>query len=603
VRTLALLIFISLKLFAVELVISSYVDKSGTLDIEQVSKKEFIRQNNSSFAYGKIEGSLWFRLQVKNSSPNENYILSINESFYKKADLYHYKNDSWRIDKNGLEVPLQKRGVQDNILAFNIHIPTNSTQTYYLKLQGLYNFFGNLEIETTGDFFRMSKLGIDSLYFFSFGLFFIVSLFNLLLFLKLKESIYLYYFAYVLSYIFYLVCISGLSLYIGVETTHYVMLATVLAVGFLILFSREYLETKNYTPKFDLTLKILVFLIFITGFISLYRFQPWNKIISLLNVIALAILIITAIMAFLKGNKRSVLYLFVSIIYLVAIISFFLMLGGILPYNNLTRYGYIVAAIFEISAFSVLLADRYNKMKSETIKAQSELIEIKNQTEEMLQKMVSEKTDELTRTNGKLKSLLEERELLLKEVFHRVKNNFQVVIGLLWFKKKHSPQEEKTHMELINHIKSMSNIHELLYNTKNISHVNSKEYIERIIHSIKKQYDGNRVAFQTDICSFELSFNDAMGLGIIINEVITNSIKYYKKEELCSIVISLSKNKNICKLEIQDNGYGFDMETNSSKGLGLKLIKQFVGKLENGVFEYKNHNGTLFELIFFYDNV
>ncbi len=599
-RAPLLLLFICLKLLSFELTTSSYIDKSGLVTIEQVSKKEFTPQDSNSFAFGKVEGSLWLKLQIENSSSEEDLILSINESFYKKAELYHYKNNSWHIDKNGLEVPLQKRGVQDNVLAFNIHIPKNTTQTYYLKLQGLYNFFGKLEIESEGDFYKASKFGIDSLYFFSFGLFFIVSIFNLLLFLKLKESIYLYYFAYVLSYIFYLICISGLSLYIGVETTHYVMLATVLTVGFLILFSREYLETKNYTPKFDLALKILVFLIFTAGFISLFQFQPWNKIISFLNVITLAILIINANIVFLKGNKQSFLYLVVSVIYFSAIIVFLLMIGGTLPYNDLTRYGYIVAAIFEISAFSVLLADRYNKMKSQTIKAQSELIEIKSKTEERLEKMVSQKTDQLTKANSKLKSLLKERELLLKEVLHRVKNNFQIVIGLLWFKSKDSKKDEQNYLELINHIKSMSNIHELLYSEKNLSSTNSKEYIGKILHFIKRQYDSSQLTLESKVDSFEMSFNDSMALGIIINEVVTNSIKHFNKNSPCKVFVSLRFKKEVCSLEIHDNGEGFefDLLEKSISKLGLKLVKQFVGKLNNSSFEYKNSSGALFKLTF-----
>jgi two-component sensor histidine kinase len=579
---------------------ASYADKSGLLTIEQVSKKEFIPKDSRSFAFGKVEGSLWFKIDVENSSSKEEFILSINESFYKKANLYHYADSSWHVEKNGLQVPLEKRGIKDNMLAFNIHIPKDSKETYCLELQGLYNYFGKLEIESEGDFYRASKFGIDSFYFFSFGLFFIVSLFNLLLFLKLKERIYFYYFAYVLSYIFYLVCISGLSLYVGVETTHYVMLATVLAVSFLILFSREYLETKSYTPRFDFLLKFLVLLIFTAGLISIYQFQPWNKIISFLNIIALNILIATAIMGFLKGNKRSILYLVISILYLLAIISFFLMIGGTLPYNYITRYGYIVAAVFEISAFSVLLADRYNKMKSQTIKAQNELIEVKSRTEERLEKMVSQKTDQLTKANSKLKSLLEERELLLKEVLHRVKNNFQIVIGLLWFKSKDSEKDEQNYLELINHIKSMSNIHELLYSEKNLSSTNSKEYIEKILHSIKRQYDSFQIKLESNIDSFEISFNDSMALGIIINEVVTNSIKHFDKKSPCEVFVSLSYDKGVCALKIQDNGSGFELNSveNHTSKLGLKLVKQFVGKLSNSSFEYKNSSGTLFKLTF-----
>lgn len=609
-RVLFFLLWFCLELFSLTLEdnrttyldfpVDVYIDQSGRLGVDEISKAVFLPQQGSTFAYGKITGSLWFRLKLDNQSNQSNFVVSLGESFYKKANFYCRVSDGWQVEQSGLDIPMSKREIKDNTIAFGVTLPQGEVQTCYIELQGLYNYFGHIRIYEQSVFYRDSKFGIDSFYFFTFGLFLIISFFNLLLFVKLKEKIYLYYFGYVFFYLFYLVCISGVTLYFEAELTHWVMMATGFAIVFLILFSREYLETHHYTPKLDRLLRLLSLGVGLMGVLSLVWFHPWNKIISLVSLLVFALLIINALMVYQKRNSRqSLVYLIVLILYLVALIAFFLMLSSVLPYNDLTRYGYLVAAVAEISAFSIMLAGRYHAMRDETIRAQNALITIKNRTQEELEKMVAQKTDELSSVNLHLKKLVDERELLLKEVFHRVKNNFQIIIGLLWFRQKQVPQQKEAYLELISHIKSMSAIHELLYQAEDVSVVNVPVYLGKIIRLIQAQYPGGKMTIKATLPSaLDLSFNDAMSLGVILNEVLQNAIKHHHGLTPCVIHVGLEAQDKACVLQVEDNGRGFDGIVQDGEGFGLRLIKQFSGKLKRGGFKYTVQNGTCFELFF-----
>ena len=129
---------------------------------------------------------------------------------------------------------------------------------------------------------------------------------------------------------------------------------------------------------------------------------------------------------------------------------------------------------------------------------------------------------------------------------------------------------------------------------KNLAHIQIKNYLEKLINNIKQSYPKVNIIFECD--TILLNFEYALSLGIVINEVITNSIKHNEKEDL-TLDIKLTKKKEAIYLKIIDNGNGFD-EAVVSKGLGLKLIKQFSKKFPNSHYHFLIENGTIFELNF-----
>lgn len=550
-------------------------DESSNLCINEIVNQEFKETIKNNFNLGFHKGSIWFKFDLKNSTNFENFILTLNEHFYEKANLYYEKDEKIEQLTNSLFTLIDQREVKSNILAFNIDLPKEQIKTIYLELKGKYAYFGKVEVFEKDYFYARQSIGINTLFTFVLGVIFVLIFFTLFLYTKTKEKIYLYYLGYSVFLFIYISNITGLLVFIDLQKYMYDLhLSAAFCIGFMILLSKEYLETKKYLPKFD---KVLVFLsapFFILGILLLFSYQPWNKYINnYLGLICVLLIIVSAIVYF-KGHKQSKYYTLAMVIYLVSIVLLTLMIIGVLEYSYLTRYGFIVGIVIEMLFFSYLLANRYLLAK------------------EKVQLYLEEEVN--IRTN-KLNVILQERELLLKELHHRVKNNFHMLIGMLWIEQKKEDFSKENISLLIHRIESMAMIHEFLHQSNNLENINLKIYLEKIISNISLGYNISKI--KIDIKQINVKYDVATSLGIIINEVLSNALKHNKKIENLLIEIYVNKNisNKIC-IVIKDNGKGFNKE--NPTGLGLKLINQFCKKLPNSKYDFSFENGTKFELEF-----
>jgi two-component sensor histidine kinase len=547
----------------------SYIkDETLKLDIKSIQNQKF-KKAKSNFNLGYTKGALWIRFSLKNSSDIDNFILSVGESFYEVANLYYYDN-GWIKKSNSIFRPITKREVMSNHIAYDIDIPKNKETTYYLKLKGKYAYFGNLKIYKKNYFYYAQSNGVNTLFKFVLGIIFILIIYSLFLYIKTKEKIYLYYLGYSFFNFVYYLNISGLLVYVDMQEYIYDLhLSAGFMIGFLILFSIEYMEIEKYLKKTSIFLKYFAYIFFILGVLILFTYTPWNKFINNFSGLICIILIVTSIIIYLKGNKKTIYYTFAMVLYFSFVILFTFMVNGTFEYTNITRYGFVVGNILEIIIFSYLLATRYT--------------DIKDNIQIYLKQQVDSSTNELS-------TLLNERELLLKEVHHRVKNNFHMLIGMLWLENKNSKELDK----LITRVKSMSIIHEYLYKSKDISNIDTKEYIEKIVKNIAISY--TKIKINSNIDSAIVEFEDAVSLGIITNEILTNAIKHNKnRDDFCIDIILINKDGFI-SLIIKDNGGGFNNP--NKKGLGLKLVEQFSNKLKDSKSSFKFENGTKFELVY-----
>lgn len=210
---------------------------------------------------------------------------------------------------------------------------------------------------------------------------------------------------------------------------------------------------------------------------------------------------------------------------------------------------------------------------------------------------------ELSKKNVLVNKTLKEKELLVREVHHRVKNNFQIVSSLLELQSKGI--EDERALELANEgktrVKSMALIHQKLYQDKS-GLVDFDEYIKLLVKELTSLYGSeNKVA--TNISSKKMKFDvdTAIPLGLIINEIITNSYKYaFNKSKENQLSISIAKNSDHeYKLIIEDNGPGIpgNLDIKKAKSLGLRLINRLVKQL-HGKLQVTNKNGARFEILF-----
>jgi len=204
---------------------------------------------------------------------------------------------------------------------------------------------------------------------------------------------------------------------------------------------------------------------------------------------------------------------------------------------------------------------------------------------------------ERKRAEGEIKKQLAEKETLLREVHHRIKNNMANVESLLSLQAGSikSPEAKAVLKDSIARVKSIRILYEKLLLTKDYHDISIKPYAEDLIDSISTVFVmEKKITIKTKIMEFTIDSKKAISLGIIINELLTNAFKYAFKDRDNGIVsISIEKAENSVTLIIKDNGTGFDQKTSSNKspGLGLTIVKMLVEQLK-GTYSVKNENGT-----------
>jgi two-component sensor histidine kinase/ABC-type amino acid transport substrate-binding protein len=194
-----------------------------------------------------------------------------------------------------------------------------------------------------------------------------------------------------------------------------------------------------------------------------------------------------------------------------------------------------------------------------------------------------------------------EKKAMLREIHHRVKNNLQVVNSLLKLQSKKTENKEIIAMfnETRNRVISIALLHEKMYGADNIHQVDVQEYISLLVKDLVKNYAiDKQIDINIQIEPIKLMMRTLVPLGLIINEMITNSLKHgFKNRKYGEISVFIKPvNGNQYELIFGDNGWGINGESNS-KGIGMSLIKTFTKQLR-GSLEKLNTPGTVFKLIF-----
>lgn len=205
----------------------------------------------------------------------------------------------------------------------------------------------------------------------------------------------------------------------------------------------------------------------------------------------------------------------------------------------------------------------------------------------------------------KLRSALAEKEVLLKEIHHRVKNNLQIVSSLLQLQSQTLDSQEaiKVLRESQNRIDSISLIHKNLYTAPNIGQLDVAEYIDNLATNllISYQIEPAKISLETYIDAVSLNIDQAIACGLIINELISNALKHaFTNQQVGNIIISLHNLANTIEMVVQDDGIGLpnDFDLRNTNSLGLSLVYDLATAQLEGTISVDNARGTLFKIQF-----
>ncbi|MFP4490544.1 MAG: sensor histidine kinase [Spirochaetaceae bacterium] len=211
---------------------------------------------------------------------------------------------------------------------------------------------------------------------------------------------------------------------------------------------------------------------------------------------------------------------------------------------------------------------------------------------------------EIKRLQENLKKTAEEKELLLREIHHRVKNNLNVVVSLLriqlgMFDDTHIQEALRDSIE---RIRSISLVHQYLYQSSNQNSVDFGAFVDEFVADLSRTYEiGGEIRIASEIDDVSVHIDSAVPVSLIINELVTNAFKYaFPDGRGGTITVSISENpENMIVLSVRDNGVGlpedFDIETGNS--LGMRLIQGLTQQID-GTLQFSKEKGTAFFITF-----
>lgn len=294
-------------------------------------------------------------------------------------------------------------------------------------------------------------------------------------------------------------------------------------------------------------------------------------------------------------------------------------------YEAMKEYAFLKDSIYNSEKLSsiVEMQEKYKADKRlkeiESLKHRNELSEIKTEKQQFILKILIGFSFVVTvlliamliiykqrkKTNKLLRRSVEEKEVLIKEVHHRVKNNFQLISSLLNLQSD-LIVDEKALMAISegrNRIESMALVHKYLYMTEDLRQIEMQLYVDQLIKSIISSFDSTetKITHQVEAEGVSFDVDTSVPIGLLINELVTNSVKYaFVGKETGKIkVIIRELDNDKYELIYSDDGVGIpdDIDLDNLNSLGLELVQLLAAQL-NGTMTYYVNNGTIFKVKF-----
>ena len=575
-KILLILIFINSFLYAnnqISITNSSiFIDKEN-LNMQHIKTKDFIPLNNRHVNFGFNKNiTVWLKLKIENKTNIKvQKILDFDNPLLEEIVLYSNSD----IRKSGmLYIDDQRMAINPY---FDLNISANSDEIYYVKIKNTTTALQfSIHLEDKKIFFKNDFIK-QFLIILLIGIISSFLIYAIVLYFYARDISYLYYSFYILVLLFQqLTYVGFLPLYMPLWFTRIDNLIVVPKVGGIIIlgiiFARSFLKTKNY-KNIDKVYKYLMYAVILEILFVSSPYFYYPEITVLTGLIFIFFNYYTAIYVYKRGNKQARFFI---VGWSFLIIGFFLSIIDALGIYSIMHNVPILVLVFTaIEALFLLLAfvDKLNILQKQKDIIDNKLL------------------DELHARNIIIKEEVENRTLMLKnlyrELHHRVKNNLQVMLSIIRLQsnKIDNIETKEQFLKLENRIRSISKTHEILNLNNDLEKIDMYEYIYSLSEDIETSYSKN---IDFDIkTNISIRLKDAVYIGIIINELLTNSMKY---SECTQIDIFLTQDKNDLYLYIKDNGKGFNSSNINKNSLGLELVENLVLGQLNGTISKNTSN-------------
>ncbi|WP_321469545.1 7TM diverse intracellular signaling domain-containing protein [Halarcobacter sp.] len=553
-----------------------YIDNTKSLNLEDIQKEKFKDNTKSTLAYGFSPSfSVWVKFTLKNTSNTSiEKILQYNNEV--TSDIEFFNKDKKEI-KGFFHIKNKEFALSPT---FKITLAPFESRTYYIKSSSVNNFLIiKLELWDTENFYNKhsSYQFILAMFFGAFGL---LIIYNLFLFFSIRDKSYLWYVLYhfflLVNFFFYKGLFYKFHGEFLNEFSKTYDIVFPISLVFLSLFIQSFLNIKQY-PKID---KILSFyitsisLLIVINFFSDFNFLTFSIYYGYTLVVFLFFIICYSVY---QRNRQAYFIISGWLMMVISMIFVFFSTEGIYDFLSYFPYTLEAGVFFEAVLFSFALADRIKVLKKK-------LLEQQQNEKQRLKSQVEAKTKDLNLA-------LNEKDILLQELLHRIKNNMQFIISLYALKLEGAKEDEISEKikDVERKVLAMSQVHQMLYNQKNIYNIEATQYFKKIVQTIKNSFDLQGILFNYKIKA-KLEMEEAIYCGLIVNELVTNAVKYAFLNKKGEINIELIEDENNKYLSVSDNGVGIREDTKT--GFGKVMINALAVNQLKGSIKIENTKGT-----------
>ena len=542
-----------------------------------IQKQHFTPMKKPYLNLGITDKSVWVRFRLENNTSQPlPKLLVINNPMLIHINLY-------KKQKETLVSVAQKRETLNPF--YSLHLAPHNAHTYYLHIKSLSTLKFGLALYKP-DFYKKQDQKKQLINIFLIGIVLTMMIYNFLLFFFIKEPGYFYYSIYLFLIVLLEISYIGFSpIYLPQEwvvpDNHFILEKVVILVFFYGMYTISFLKLRQFPRLYHIILFLLTL-----ALLDLFCFclNYSHQLIIALAIAAIFLIFIfaTAIYSYFHGVYEARFFILgfsvVLATYIILILDAFAVISLVYHMQNIL----IVAIAVEAILLSIAFVDKYKLLQEAKLQKEHQLLEESQTRAQYIQNEVNKKTDQLQHA-------MHMQDLLFNELHHRVKNNLQLILSITRMQQaKLTDTSCKEHFTaLAARINAIATTHNTIYLSQELEIISMKEYITQLTQGLKAGDIENKIKFDYNI-TLNLPLKEAISVGLIINELVSNALKYafLNQEGLIAIIMKEDY------IEVHDNGIGFDINKRNNSSLGMQLVEILVKDQLKGTIEIHTDSGT-----------
>lgn len=566
------------------------IDTTQSLQLHEIQEKDFhsIKKKEIGFGYAP-KLNVWIRFSLNNpTSRPVKKILEYHHPLTSDLELYDNQN-SKPFFKGGLFHYGMKR--ISTAPTTMLLLPPHSSKVFILKVSSDPTALTvRLLLWSPSEYWERESLHqlILALFFGAIG---VIILYNFGVFVSTRKWRYLYYSLAMLGISIHHAIFSGiLTRFISSQSMetliHYAILITAFPVFFLALFARQTLDTASHFPRLHrVSTPLLIIYLLSVGYLFI---SENNTLRSIPPVLLLVLIFLAAGYAALQKNRQANYFIISGSVFALTGLLMFLASSGVYDFSIVCPY-YIEGSLLIIAIIlSQLLADQLKQLQNKVLAEQTRFIAYQKMENQRFSNIIDEQTKEL-------RSSLKEKNILLKELNHRVKNSMQTILSFLRLQQDNStvPATRNALEKMENRIFAINHLYALLHVENNITIVDMQTYFSLLTDSLEESFSESNIQIYVNANKIQMEAETAVYCGFILNEALSNAYQHaFAPDEEGTIHISLTLLDDRYTFTIDDDGKGISAPVKEDETLGMTIIKTLVTEQLGGKLTVHSDQGT-----------